>query len=65
MEGHIYNAAITHSKQEEVTRSVSPYQESESFESKVSNMDTAEFLWMSGCTAVIGTSIYLMSFLMI
>ena len=64
MEGHIFNATILHGKQEGVTRSVSQGRKSESWESKVGKMNTAEFLWVSGGAAVIGAGIYIMSFVM-
>lgn len=65
MEGHIYNATVMHSKKEGFARSVSRGRNGRELEDKVSKMDMAEFLSMFGGAAVIGTSIYLLSFVMI
>jgi hypothetical protein len=65
VEGHIYNATIIHSKKEGFGRSVSQGRKIGNRESEVRKMNTAGFLWMSSGAAVIGTTIYLLSFIIL
>ncbi|MFC4620410.1 hypothetical protein ACFO4N_17050 [Camelliibacillus cellulosilyticus] len=63
MDGHIYNATVVHSNQEGVARTLSQGRKSSNLESKVNKRVTVEFSWMAGGAAVIGASLYLLSFL--
>ncbi|HEU5139584.1 MAG TPA: hypothetical protein VFT51_06400 [Bacillales bacterium] len=65
MEGRIYNATVMNSEQERVTRTASRGRKGRNWESKISKMDTVELLWTFGGAALIGTSLYFMSFMTI
>lgn len=65
MGGNMKDVSVVHSRKVVPALPLSRGRKSNSQENQLGQMDTAEFLWMSGGAVVVGTGIYLLSFLLV